>query len=625
MRKYMRKGFAYVILTAMVFGMLPVSQREGIGLTDNTMRVCANIKNEIKSYNDLVEATATGGTYVLTNSVAVTNPIVIPRGVELTIVPSIDGDSKLIGTSTLDTMFFVSEGSSLQLGQEGGKELVLDGSLLGNGKAVVTVSGTCEVQQANITCKNGYGIEVQESGICNMSGGRISDCGLAGLYVKGRGSCLKGGTIARCGQGVWLDTKCSGWQMTGGTIEQCAGYGVLCEGVGSMSGGEIASCPRGIYTTSGSFHMQGGMLEGITEYAMEPAGGTIYWMGGDVMHGRCTTNSKGCFAIGGSPCMDLDSYIAVQPGTSILQVERMTKIHPETKIQLYAFSAEQPLVTAISDSIQLGDSIACYGAYAPNCSVYVQNNAIYLEGLENVQNEPKESPNPTSTPDVPVVKENTPTQAPASQEPAFRKEEDYSIVTEFRPELTKVQAKGLKFQLYWDSSAIAQLDEMGIYYSLDQKNYTLAKKVKGTVTRTSLTIPQSYEGDKIYFYLVGMVSDTETGRQYETKKSYVASRYLVDKVRGTKGSYHTKKQTLVIKWKQVTNCTGYHVFLKAQCNGKTTIRRCATVSKKKNSVMISDQKIKKLFASKGKPIHIKKYMVQAFYQSGNKTAFSLRE
>ena len=86
MRKYMRKGFAYVILTAMVFGMLPVSQREGIGLTDNTMRVCANIKNEIKSYNDLVEATATGGTYVLTNSVAVTNPIVIPRGVELTIV-----------------------------------------------------------------------------------------------------------------------------------------------------------------------------------------------------------------------------------------------------------------------------------------------------------------------------------------------------------------------------------------------------------------------------------------------------------------------------------------------------------------------------------------------------------
>ena len=625
MRKYMRKGFVYVFLGVMAYGMLPISQREGIGLTDNTMHVCANIKNEIKNYNDLVEATATGGTYVLTNSVAVTNPVVIPKGVELTIIPSIEGDGKLIGTSKLDTMFFVSEGSYLQLGQEGGMELVLDGSLLGDKKAVITVSGTCEVEQANITCKNGYGIEVQESGICNMSGGRISDCGLAGLYVKGRGSCLKGGTIARCGQGVWLDTKCSGWQMTGGTIEQCAGYGVLCEGVGSMSGGEIASCPRGIYTTSGSFHMQGGMLEGITEYAMEPAGGTIYWMGGDVMHGRCTTNSKGCFAIGGSPCMDLDSYIAVQPGTSILQVERMTKIHPETKIQLYAFSAEQPLVTAISDSIQLSDSIACYGAYAPNCSVYVQNNAIYLEGLENVQNEPKESPNPTSTPDVPVVKENTPTQAPASQEPAFRKEEDYSIVTEFRPELTKVQAKGLKFQLDWDSSAIVQLDEMDIYYSLDQKNYRLAKKVKGTVTHTSLTIPQSYEGDKIYFYLIGRVSDMDTGQQYETKKSYVASRYLVDKVRGTTGSYHTKKQKLEIKWKQVNNCTGYHVFLKARCNGKTTIKRCATVSRKKHSVMISDYKIKKLFASKGKPIRIKKYMVQAFYQSGNKTAFSLRE
>lgn len=623
MKKYMRKGFAYVFLAAMAFGMLPISQREGIGLTDNTMRVCANIKNEIKSYNDLVEATATGGTYVLTNSVVVTNPIVIPRGVELTLVPSIDGDSKLIGTAKLNTMFFVSEGSYLQLGQEGGSELVLDGSLLGNEKAVVTVSGTCEVQQANITCKNGYGIEVQESGSCNMTGGRISECGLAGLYVKGRGSCLKGGTISGCGQGVWLDPKCSDWQMTGGTIEQCGGSGVFSEGVGTMSGGKIASCPRGIYTTSGSFNMQGGVLEGITEYAMEPAGGTIYWMGGDVMHGRCTTNSQGCFAIGGSTGMDSDSYIVVQPGTSILQVGRMTNLHPETKIQLYAFSSEQPLVTAISDSIQISDSVACYGAYGPNCMVYVQNNAIYMDGLENTKNEPVASPSPTQ--EVPVVQETTPTQVPVSQEPTPNPTEDYSIVTEFRPELTKVQAKGLKFQLYWDSSAIVQLDEMGIYYSLDQKNYTLAKKVKGTVTRTSLTIPQSYEGDKIYFYLVGVVSDKDTGQQYETKKSYVASRYLVDKVRGTTGSYHTKQQKLVIKWKQVTNCTGYHVFLKAQCNGKTTIRRCATVSKKKNSVMISDYKIKKLFASKGKPIHIKKYMVQAFYQSGNKTAFSLRE
>lgn len=623
MRKYRRKGFAYVFLAAMAFGMFPISQREGIGLTDNTMHVCANIKNEIKSYNDLVEATATGGTYVLTNSVAVTNPIVIPRGVELTLVPSIEGDGKLIGTSKLDTMFFVSEGSYLQLGQEDGKELVLDGSLLGNGKAVVTVSGTCEVQQANITCKNGYGIEVQESGSCNMSSGRISDCGLAGLYVKGRGSCLKGGTIAGCGQGVWLDSKCSGWQMTGGTIEQCGGSGVLSEGVGTMSGGKIASCPRGIYTTSGSFNMQGGVLEGITEYAMEPAGGTIYWMGGTVMHGRCTTNSQGCFAIGGSPGMDSDSYIAVQPGTSILQVGRMTNLHPETKIQLYAFSAEQPLVTAISDSIQISDSVACYGAYGANCMVYVQNNAIYMDGLENTKDEPVGSPSPTQN--VPVVQETTPTQVPASQEPTPNPMEDYSIVTEFRPEITKVQAKGLKFQLNWDCSAILQLDEMGVYYSLDQKNYTLAKKVKGTVTSTSLTIPQSYEGDKIYFYLVGEVTDQASGRQYETRKSYVASRYLVDKVRGTTGSYHTKQQKLVIKWKQVTNCTGYHVFLKAQCDGKTRIRRCATVSKKKNSVMISDQKIKKLFASKGKPIHIKKYMVQAFYQSGNKTAFSLRE
>lgn len=620
MRKYMRKGLVYVFLTATAFGMFPSGQWKVTDLTDNTMRVCANIKNEIKSYNDLVEATATGGTYVLANSVVVTDPVVIPRGVELTIVPSIDGESKLIGTAKLDTMFFVSEESSLQLGQEGGPELVLDGSLLGEKKAVVTVSGTCEVQQANITCKNGYGVEVQESGTCHMSGGRIADCGLAGLYIKGRGSSLTGGTITGCGQGVWLDSKCSGWQMTGGNIEQCGGSGVLSEGVGTMSGGKITSCARGIYATSGSFHLQGGELENITEYAMEPAGGTIYWMGGSVIHGRCTTNPKGCFAVGGSPSMDSDSYLAVQPGTSILQVEKMRNVSLEKRILLYTFSSEQPLVTAISESIQLSDSIACYGVYGSNYGVYVKNNAIYLEGLEQESKEPMASVSP-----APVVQDTTPTQPPAFQEPTPDQGGSYSSITEFRPEITKVQAKGLKFQLNWDSSAVGNLDEMGIYYSVDQKKYALVKTVKGTVTRTSLTIPRSYEGDKIYFYLVGTVTDPDTGQQYETRKSYVASQYLVDKVRGTTGSYLTKQQKLVIKWKQVANCTGYHVFLKARCNGKTTIKRCATVSKKKKSVMITDQKIKKLFASKGKPIHIKKYMVQAFYQSGDKTAFSLRE
>ena len=198
----------------------------------------------------------------------------------------------------------------------------------------------------------------------------------------------------------------------------------------------------------------------------------------------------------------------------------------------------------------------------------------------------------------------------------------YGDFSATRPEITKITTKGLNFQLKWKFSSVVPIKEYAIYCSSDQKNYNLIKKVNSEITTTSVSVPKAYTGKKIYFYVVASATDSASGKVYQSDKSYVASKYLIDKVSGTTGSYHTSTQELVVKWKKVSNCTGYSVYIKAYCNGKTLTKRCATVSKTKNTVSISTRKIKRKFSSNGKPIRIKKYSVRAFYKKGKKTAYS---
>lgn len=231
---------------------------------------------------------------------------------------------------------------------------------------------------------------------------------------------------------------------------------------------------------------------------------------------------------------------------------------------------------------------------------------------------------PTGTLETPVATQQASIPMPGGEstsEPVAT-QNVYEEFSTARPEIMKISAKGLNFQLQWKFSSTVPAKEYAIYYSSDQKKYSLIKTVDATTTSTSVSVSKAYNGKKIYFYVVAITTDAVSGNVYQSEKSYVASKYLIDKVTGMTGSYHTSTQKLIVKWKKVSNCTGYYVYIKAYCNGKTLTKRCATVSKTKNSVSISTRKIKRMFSSNGKPIRIKKYSVRAFYKKGKKTAYS---
>ncbi len=651
----------------------------------------AAVTGYISSYNDLIEATAIGGTYVLSNSIVLTETVTIPKGVDLTLLQETGMDNKITSVKHNDHLIYVKEEASLTLGSKDTDAIIIDGSNLSEALNLITVEGNINIENADISCPNGTGVVARKGSKLNMNGGYIHDCGYNGILINGEG-IIAGGMISDCNYyGVGVGANSTNCKITGGIISNISYYGIQCYGTCTMTGGLVTGCDIGVYTTgsSASFTMNGGIVANNRTYALDPYGGAIYLLGGNIQSGRCTTRTGSNFYIGGKPYLDDNSFIIVREGAPLVQMGSLSAstTNPYAKINIYGFTTEQPLVTAVSEDISLLDSAALYQSYDRDFSLAVKENQIYIEGTKEIDTKvyPTVRPGSSDITQQPTVTQNPETTAPvqsyvpsvtetpsatlelptevsgtatvtttaiaASEQPSISPvgtapvggvetpattqqpsevttpeptatQNVYGEFSSSRPAITKISAKGLNFQLQWKFSSSLPAKEYAIYCSSDQKNYSLVKTVDGTTNTTSVSVSKAYNGKKIYFYVVARTTDAASGNVYQSDKSYVASKYLIDKVTGTTGSYHTSTQKLVVKWKKVSNCTGYSVYIKAHCNGKTMTKRCATVSKKKNSVSISSRKIKRMFASNGKPIRIKKYSVRAFYKAGKKTAYS---
>lgn len=712
---------ARILAGSMVVMLMTSAVPENMGLKNITIQkehtAYAAVTGYISDYNDLIEATATGGVYVLSNSIVMTQTVTIPKGVDLTLLQETGMNNKITSVKYNDHLFYVKEGASLTLGASDADAVVMDGSNLSEGLNLITVEGTINIENADISCPNGIGVVARKGSKLNMNGGHIHDCGYTGILINGEGT-IAGGTISNCKYyGVGVGVTATNCKITGGVISNISYYGIQCYGTCTMTGGLITGCDTGVYTTgsSASFTMNGGVISNSVSYALDPYGGAICLTGGCIQNSRCTTRTGSGFYIGGKPYLDDNSFILVREDAPVLQMGNLSApvINPYAKINLYGLTTEKPLVTAVSEDISLLDSFGLYQSYDRDFFLAVKENQMYIEGTKEIDTkiyptvrpgsaevtqqptetdaveskapqitatpleitavppvtgtpmqpsalpettasiEPSQAPEqpsiqPTVTNQVvvsatpeqttiqptvtmPIVATEIPTttQQPYGQSPVVEHTTEpvatANVYGEFyssRPEITKISAKGLNFQLQWKFLSSVPADEYAIYCSSDKKNYSLIKTVDGTTANTSVSVSKAYNGQKIYFYVVAKATDAASGNVYQSDKSYVASKYLIDKVMGTTGSYYTRMQKLVVKWKKVSNCTGYSVYIKARCNGKTMTKRCATVSKTKNSVSISSRKIKRRFASNGKPIRIKKYSVRAFYKSGKRTAYS---
>lgn len=680
---------AKILACSMVVMLLASGMPENLGykagISEKNHTAYAAVTGYITSYNDLIEATATGGVYVLSNSIVLTSTVIIPEGVDLTLLQENGRNNKITSVNYSEDLLRVSEGGSLTLGSKDTDPIYIDGSNLTEGNALITSDGTITIENADISCKKGGGIVVWESGRLYMNGGYIHDCEYRGVVIHGEGSVLSGGTIDNCGIGVLVGATATNCKITGGTISNAVYYGIQCVGKCTMTGGVVSECDTGVYTksASSSFTMNGGIVSNSKLYALDPAMGAIYLLGGNIQNSRCTTRTGSSFYIGGKPYLDDNSFIIVREDAPLVQIGNLSApaANPYAKLQLYGLTTEQPLVTALSESVSLPDSSTLYQTYDRDFWLSVKENQIYMEGTKEIDTKvyPTVRPGSLDTTEQPLasiavetmepVTTETPLQTSASptatvpvtvsdssvqssmpqtttippaaletpattdqpsvqtpgginvQEPVAT-QNVYGEFSSARPEITKISAKGLHFQLQWKFSSVVPVKEYVIYGSSDQKKYSLIKKVDAATTTTSVSVSKAYTGKKIYFYVVARATDSASGKVYQSDKSYVASKYLINKVTGTTGSYHTSTQKLVVKWKKVSNCTGYCVYIKAYCNGKTLNKRCATVSKTKNMVSISTRKIKRKFSSNGKPIRIKKYTVRAFYKKGKKTAYS---
>lgn len=702
MKKRMTKIFACFTAVMLMASGMPDGFMQKSETFQKEHTAYAAVTGYITSYEDLVEAAATGGVYVLSNSIVLTEKIIVPKGVDLTLLQEQGEKNKITSVKLYSGFLYVEEGASLTLGSTDTEAIVVDGSNLDKGISLLVVKGTLTIENADLSCPNeAYAVWVD--GKIYMNGGCIHDsiCGIC-LYGEAEG-VISGGTISDSeGSGIIVYSNAS-CKMKDGIISNVS-CGISCGGSFTMTGGLVAGCDIGakISGSNAAFTMNGGVVSNSKTYALYHKEGTIYLRGGNIRNGRCITCSKGSFYIGGSPYLDDNSFILVCENAPVIQMEDLAApaANPNAKINIYGMTTKQPLVTALSEDSSLLASLALYQSYDRDFSLAVKENQIYLEGTKEIDSKVYptvrpglsdiiEQPSPsaametkapvvtktplpsftpqtattpvatsggtvqssapqstmvsTEVPEAPVqsIEPQTTITAigtlgtPAATQQASVPFQDgkstlepvatsnvYGEFSSTRPQITQISAKGLEFQLKWKFSSVVSANEYDIFYSTDQKKYSLIKTVDATVNNTSVSVSKAYNGKKIYFYVVAKRTDAVSGNVYQSEKSYVASKYLIDKVTGTTGSYYTDKQKLIVKWKKVSNCTGYSVYIKAYCNGKTLTKRCATVSKTKNSVSISTRKIKRKFSSNGKPVRIKKYSVRAFYKKGKKTAYS---
>lgn len=676
-KRTLRKLTAFSLATLLTTQLFPVSSYNSTTEQASCPVIHAEEIGTISTFSDLATAAATGGTYVLTNSVVIPSYLDIPKGVHLTLLQEKDATNK-ITTGEKGRLFNVAKGATLTLGSDDTDPLILDGANCADYYSIIASNGLVQIYNADITAPNGYAIT---STNIEMTGGRIHDCKYQGLTVGMNGKAhISGGTIenSRCAVNIAHVTASA--TISGGNFVQNE-TAVRSSGNCVITGGLFSLCDYGFQSNSnGTITFSGGILSDITYWALDLSyGGNIYFNGGMIKNSKSTTypsyngndiwntttNSTSRIYLSGSPYMDENSFIYCRSGNPVYQSGSLTAPadHPDAKLQIAAHSNLTKAVVAASGSgVSLADSLSLYKPFDDSYSFYVDGDRIYATGeapeavfptvrplpsdanTEPVATLPAASavpalptlpPLPTlPVPDTkPPVSTAAPTLTPAVTQTTVTTTSagisgtnntlpvtNYDLFTNTAPSITKLSAKALQFKLNWTFDCIISPDRYNIYYSVDGKNFTLLKSVAGSIQNASLSLPSAYDGRKIYFYVQAQVS--ENGNVYLTKPSSIASGYLIPKVTKTSNSFLTQSKKMLVKWKKVSNCTGYAVYLRATCNGKTTTKQCVTVSKKKNKAMISEKKIRTLFQRKGKPIRIKKCYVRAFYKIGKKIAYS---
>lgn len=677
-KKALRKLTAFSLATLLVTQQFPVSSWHSNTTQDACPVIHAEEIGTISTFNDLVNAAATGGTYVINNSIVMTSYLDIPAGVHLTLLQE-NGARNKITASVKDRLFIVEKGATLTLGSKDTDPVIIDGSNCEAYLSVISSAGLIQVYNADITAPNGTAIS---STNIEMTGGTIHDCRFNALAVGMNGNAIiSGGTIMNCKtSGLHLSHVTASATVSGGNfIENEAG--IRSSGNCVVTGGLFSRCNYGLESNNqGSITFSGGILSDITYWALDLTyGGNIYFNGGMIKNSASTTypsyngtdvsdsytNTTSRIYLSGSPYMDENSFIYCRSGNAVYQSGPLTAPagYPDAKLQIAAHSnLTKPVIVASSSAVSLADSLGMYKPFDDSYSFYVDGDRIYATGEAPAAVMPTVRPIPSNPDTIPVVtmpavsavpptptlpsQEISPTPvSPATDTPTSTLAPthslaptittssgginstnntlptiNYDLFTNTAPNITKLTSKGLQFKLNWTYDCIISPDRYNIYFSVNRKNYTLIKSVAGSTQNASLSLPASYDGQKIYFYVQAQVNGT--GNTYTSKPSTVASGYLIPKVTKTSNSFLTQSKKMLVKWKKVSNCTGYAVYLQATCNGKTTTKQCATVSKGKNKAMISEKKIRTLFQRKGKPIHIKKCFVRAFYKAGTKIAYS---
>jgi len=343
----MKRRIARILACFMVVMLLASGMPEGLLYKAETSEkehtAYAAITGYITSPDDLEEAAATGGVYVLSNSVVLTKTVIIPEGVDITLLQENGRSNKITSVTHSEDLLRVSEGASLTLGSKDTDAIFIDGSNLTDAMPLITVRGTLTIENADITCEKGAGVVVRKGGRLYMNDGYIHDCKYYGISTAGEGSVIAGGTISNCEYaGIYVGETGAGCKITGVTISDITYYGIECVGVCTMTGGLVTGCSYygvyamgeaaftmnggvitggdyGIYTDSStsSAILSGGVVSNSKTYALYPKRGTIYLTGGSIQNGRCTTYSEGSLYIGGSPYLDDNSFILVTRGDTI--------------------------------------------------------------------------------------------------------------------------------------------------------------------------------------------------------------------------------------------------------------------------------------------------------------------
>ena len=95
----MKGRMARILAGSMVVMLMTSAVPENMGLKNITIQkehtAYAAVTGYISDYNDLIEATATGGVYVLSNSIVMTQTVTIPKGVDLTLLQETGMNNKI--------------------------------------------------------------------------------------------------------------------------------------------------------------------------------------------------------------------------------------------------------------------------------------------------------------------------------------------------------------------------------------------------------------------------------------------------------------------------------------------------------------------------------------------------